>query len=244
MGGGSISALDNRRGASATGAGGTGANGEASGAFTGSGEAASGGAGSGSPDDRIGSGLPAAPTSAFAEWSGDSAIIEYIDGKPVIHHGREYRVMTNDPSYDQQLLLLKQIEASSDFAHPSSNTPLPGNVSPPDRFQRASYYEAVLPEPANEREAIASMFAIMANVSVPFGAPYKNFGVYNTEYRSVTDLTSRIYFFQLTTNPSVIWANLLKFDLSPGAPVMVLNPDNIDLAGNVVAKFEAAKAPF
>ena len=181
---------------------------------------------------------------ALEDASGDSAIIEYIDGKPVIHHGREYRVMTNDPSYDQQLLLLKQIEASSDFAHPSSNTPLPGNVSPPDRFQRASYYEAVLPEPANEREAIASMFAIMANVSVPFGAPYKNFGVYNTEYRSVTDLTSRIYFFQLTTNPSVIWANLLKFDLSPGAPVMVLNPDNIDLAGNVVAKFEAAKAPF
>lgn len=31
---------------------------------------------------------------AIEDASGDSAIIEYIDGKPVIHHGREYRVLT------------------------------------------------------------------------------------------------------------------------------------------------------
>ncbi len=181
---------------------------------------------------------------ALEDASGDSAIIEYIAGKQVVHHGRDYRVMTNDPPYDQQLLLLKQIQASSDFAHPSSNTPLPGNVSPPDRFQRASYYEAVLPEPADERTAIAAMFAIMANVSVPFGAPYKGFGVYNTEYRSVTDLTARCYYFQLTTVPSVIWAELPKFNLSPGAPVLLLNPDDVSLAGNVTAKFQPGKAPF
>jgi penicillin V acylase-like amidase (Ntn superfamily) len=181
---------------------------------------------------------------ALEDASGDSAIIEYIGGKPVIHHGREFRVMTNDPSYDQQLVLLKQIEATSDFAHPSSNTPLPGNVSPPDRFQRASYYAAVLPEPANEREAIASMFAIMANVSVPFGAPYKGFGVYNTEYRTVTDLTTRSYYFQLTTSPSVIWVDLTTFNLEPGAPVLELNPDDIALAGDVRTKFQPAKAPF
>jgi choloylglycine hydrolase len=70
---------------------------------------------------------------AIEDASGDSAIIEYVDGKPVIHHGRDYRIMTNDPAYDQQLALLEK----QDFSHPSSDMPLPGNVNPRDRFQRA-----------------------------------------------------------------------------------------------------------
>jgi penicillin V acylase-like amidase (Ntn superfamily) len=43
-------------------------------------------------------------------------------------------VMTNDPPYDEQLELLK----AHDFSKPSSDTPLPGNVSPRDRFARAT----------------------------------------------------------------------------------------------------------
>jgi choloylglycine hydrolase len=178
---------------------------------------------------------------AIEDASGDSAIIEYIDGKPVIHHGRQYKIMTNDPTYDEQLALLKK----QDFSKPSSDMPLPGNVNPVDRFQRAAYYKALLPEPKNEREAVASMFAIARNVSVPFGAPYKGFGIYNTEYRTVMNLTGLRYYFELTTSPNVIWADLAKFDLAPGAPVMILNPDNVDLSGNVTGKFQKAeKAPF
>lgn len=178
---------------------------------------------------------------AIEDASGDSAIIEYIGGKPVIHHGHEYRIMTNDPTYDEQLALLAQ----QDFSHPSSNMPLPGNVNARDRFQRAAYYMAVLPEPKNEREAIASVLAIMRNTSVPFGAPYKDFGIYNTEYRTAMNLTNRHYFFELSNSPNVIWADLDKFDLNVGAPVMALNPDNIKLSNDVSDKFEKmAKAPF
>lgn len=178
---------------------------------------------------------------AMEDASGDSAIVEYIDGKPVIHHGREYRIMTNDPSYNQQLALLEK----RDFSEPSSDLPLPGNVKATDRFQRAAYYRAMLPEPANEREAIAAILAIARNVSVPFGAPYKDFGIYNTEYRTAINLTDRRYFFELTTSPNVIWADLLEFERSPGSPVMLLNPDDIDLSGNVTGKFrKAEKAPF
>ncbi|HQR07818.1 MAG TPA: linear amide C-N hydrolase [Gemmatales bacterium] len=178
---------------------------------------------------------------AIEDASGDSAIIEYIGGKPVVHHGRQFKIMTNDPTYDQQLELLKKL----DFSKPSSDTPLPGNVKPSDRFQRASYYAAMLPEPKNEREAIAGVLAIARNVSVPFGAPYKGFGIYNTEYRTVIDLTKLRYFFELTTSPNVIWADLTKFDLAPGSPVKTLNPDNIDLSGDVTDKFQKVeKAPF
>jgi len=45
---------------------------------------------------------------AIEDASGDSAIIEYIGGKPVTHHGPEHRIMTNDPIYDEQLALLKK----------------------------------------------------------------------------------------------------------------------------------------
>jgi penicillin V acylase-like amidase (Ntn superfamily) len=177
---------------------------------------------------------------ALEDAGGDSAIIEYIDGKPVVHHGRDFRVMTNDPSYDQQLALLKK----QDFSKPSSDMPLPGNVNPRDRFQRAAYYEALLPEPKNEREAVAGMFGIARNVSVPFGAPYESFGIYNTEYRTVMNLTDRRYYFELTTSPNVIWADLTKMDMSAGAPVLTLNPDDIALSGDVTGKFKPAKAAF
>jgi len=177
---------------------------------------------------------------ALDDASGDSAIVEYIGGAPVIHHGPEHRIMTNDPTYDEQLALLAQL----DFSHPSSDTPLPGNVRAVDRFQRAAYYVALLPEPKSTREAVAGVMAIVRNCSVPFGAPYRDFGIYNTEYRTVTDLTNKRYFFELTTSPNVIWVELSVFDLSPSAPVMALNPDSLALSGDVSAQFEQASAPF
>ncbi len=178
---------------------------------------------------------------AIEDAAGDSAIIEFVNGEPVVHHGQQYRIMTNDPTYDQQLELLSAL----DFSNPSRDTPLPGNVKATDRFQRAAYYGAMLPEPGNEREAIAAVLAIARNVSVPFGAPYGEFGIYNTEYRTAINLTDRRYFFELTTSPSVIWVDLAALDLAAGAPVLVLDPDDIDLAGNVTGRFTAAaSAPF
>jgi penicillin V acylase-like amidase (Ntn superfamily) len=177
---------------------------------------------------------------ALEDAEGDSAIIEHLDGKAVIHHGPEYRVMTNDPSYDEQLRLLAKL----DFTHPSSDMPLPGNVSALDRFQRASYFSALLPPPRDDRAAAAGVLAIARNVSVPFGAPYTDFGVYNTEYRTVCDLTSRRYFFELTTAPNVIWADLGNLDFDPGAPVMTLEPDDIGLSGEVSGAFSPGEPPY
>jgi penicillin V acylase-like amidase (Ntn superfamily) len=177
---------------------------------------------------------------ALEDATGDSAIVEYIDGKPVVHHGREFVIMTNDPAYDQQLAILKE----RDFSKPASDMPLPGNVNPVDRFARATYYLNLLPQPANEREAAAGVLAIARNVSVPFGAPYKGFGIYNTEYRTAANLTDRRYYFELSNSPNVIWAELGAMNIEAGAPVRVLNPDDINLSGNVTGAFTPAPAPF
>lgn len=179
---------------------------------------------------------------AIEDATGDSAIIEYIGGEPLVHHGREYRVLTNDPTYAEQLENL----ARYDFTNATRQTPLPGNVDPLHRFVRASYFLQKLPEPTSEREAIAGILAIARNASVPFGAPNNAPGtLYNTEYRTAIDLTNRRYFFELTTSPNVIWVDLDRLNLKPGAPVMILDPDDINLSGNVSDRFHRAeKAPF
>ena len=175
---------------------------------------------------------------ALEDAGGDSAIIEFADGRAVVHHGRQYTLMTNDPTYDEQLNLL----SLQDFSHPSREMPLPGNVNPVDRFQRAAYYCALLPKPNSQREAIAGVMAIMRNVSVPFGAPYGDFGVYNTEYRTVTDLTNRMYFFELTTSPNVIWVEMdrLKLDDEPVA----VDPYDASLIGDITDRFAAREMAF
>ncbi len=179
---------------------------------------------------------------ALEDPTGDSAIIEFTGEGATIYHGREHRVMTNDPSYDQQLIELDKW----DFADATRETPLPGNVDPISRFVRANYFLQTLREPKDEREAIATILSIARNTSVPFNSPYKTPGtIYDTEYRTALDLTNQRYFFELTTSPNVIWVSLANLDFSPGAPVRVLDPDDIHLCGEVSRSFEVAvAAPF
>ena len=42
-------------------------------------------------------GRPANMHLAISDSSGDSAIFEYINGNLVIHHGKQYKVLTNSP---------------------------------------------------------------------------------------------------------------------------------------------------
>ena len=156
---------------------------------------------------------------ALEDASGDSAILEYLGGKLVVHHGREFRVMTNAPEYDKQLELL----GGKDFANPTMETPVPGNVNPRDRFQRATYFLSVLTKPTSERAGVAGMFGLIRNASIPFGAPV-NGSTFDTEYRTVSNLTAKRYFFELTTAPNVIWTDLSKLNFSEGARCMTLNP--------------------
>jgi penicillin V acylase-like amidase (Ntn superfamily) len=176
---------------------------------------------------------------ALEDASGDSAILEYLDGKLVIHHGHEFRVMTNAPEYDKQLELL----GKQQFADPTMETVVPGNVNPRDRFQRATYFLSVLTKPTTERAGVAGMFGLIRNVSIPFGAPV-NGSTFDTEYRTVSNLSGKRYFFELTTAPNVIWTDLSELNFGEGAAVLTLNPNNIDLSGDITAQFAPAKAPF
>ena len=52
-------------------------------------------------------GRPANMHLAISDATGDSAVFEYVNGRLVIHHGKQYKVLTNSPTYDQQLAIME-----------------------------------------------------------------------------------------------------------------------------------------
>jgi len=176
---------------------------------------------------------------ALDDAKGDSAINEYTTGgTKTVYHNRDYHIMTNDPSYDQQLAY----RATFNFENATRETPIPGNTDGKDRFIRSDYYRQWLPEPKNTREAITGILAIARNASVPFGAPNRAPGSpYNTEHRVALDLTNLRYYFEMTNTPRLLWMDLSKFNLNKGAPVLLLSPDDINLVGDVTKHFKPGK---
>jgi choloylglycine hydrolase len=161
--------------------------------------------------------------------SGDSAIIEYLDGKPVIHHGRQFQVMTNSPTYDQQL----QLNAKWDNV--DKNSDLPGSIQSQDRFVRASYYLSKLPQTTDERQAVAGVFSVMRNVSVPWGVgDPEHPNLSPTYWRSVADSTNKIYYFESALSPNIVWVNLNNINFNPGSGVRaVAVEENYSIIGNL-----------
>jgi choloylglycine hydrolase len=176
---------------------------------------------------------------SLEDKTGDSAIIEFINGKAVIHHDRNYTVMTNDPPYEQQLSNLKQYEGFG------GNKPLPGTTLASDRFVRASYYLKYLPKPSNLRQAVAGVLSVTRNISQPFRyTPDTRAYASSTIWRSVADLSDNVYFYESTMSPNVVWVELNKFDLSIGVPAMKIDlSNNPDLSGDVT-KQAVKSQPF
>lgn len=176
---------------------------------------------------------------SLSDASGDSAIFEHLGGKLVIHHGRQYTVMTNSPVFDQQLSLNAYWESVGGEAM------LPGTRRAADRFVRASFYAKHLPDPKNERQALANVMSVMRNVSAPFGeADPDKPNISSTIWRSAADHIRKVYFFESTLSPNIVWVRLEACDLQPGAPVQKLNlVNNFELAGDVSNRFTASR-PF
>lgn len=141
-------------------------------------------------------GRPAQGHLSISDPSGDSAIFEYVDGKLVIHHGREYQVMTNSPTYDQQLAL------NAYWEQIGGSVMLPGTNRAADRFVRASFYITSMKPTDDLDRAIASVFSVIRSVSVPLGytTPDKP-NIANTIWRTVFDQKRRVMFFDSATSP-------------------------------------------
>jgi penicillin V acylase-like amidase (Ntn superfamily) len=174
---------------------------------------------------------------SISDANGDNAILEYIQGKLVIHHDPSYTVMTNDPPYEQQLAIVKYWE------NIPGKTFLPGSVTAADRFIRASFFINAIPQTDNTRVAVAGVFSVIRNVSVPYGFEIEGFpNLSTTRWRSVADQKTLVYYFETALTPNTFWVDLKKIDFSEKAGVRKLDlSDNKTYAGEVSAEFKKSK---
>jgi len=144
---------------------------------------------------------------SLSDASGDSAIIEYIEGKQVIHHRRAYQVMTNSPVFEKQLAMEEY------WKQVGGTVMLPGTNRASDRSARAMFYANAIPKSTNELESIASVFSVIRNVYVPYGiATPEEPNISSTRWRTVADQKRMRYFFESALTPNVFWVDLVKLD--------------------------------
>lgn len=184
-------------------------------------------------------GAPAQGHLALSDPTGDSAIFEYIKGRLVIHHGREYQIMTNSPAFDQQLALNKYWEQIGGLVF------LPGTNRAADRFARASFYINAIPQTNDHKRAVASVFSVIRGVSVPLGftTPGQP-NISSTIWRTLYDHGKRIFYFDSATSPAIFWTPLVDMDFSEGASVKKLTISGDETySGSAAAMFTKAE-PF
>ena len=176
---------------------------------------------------------------SISDADGDNAIFEYIGGELKIHHDKSYQVMTNSPVFDQQLAL------NDYWKNIGGTTFLPGTNRAAARFVRASFYINAIPKVADTRTAVASVFSVIRNTSVPLGITTPNEpNISSTRWRTVSDQKNKVYFFESTIQPNVFWVNLQDVDFSEKAPVKMLDlVSGKTYAGNTAEQFVEAK-PF
>lgn len=180
-------------------------------------------------------GKPGTGHISLADVGGDSAIIEFLDGRLSVHHGPEFTVMANSPAYDEQLELLRR------YAGLGGSDPLPGGTDSPERFARAAYYSAHLPATDDPRRAAAQVFSVIRSASAPFGTVDEaRPNISTTRWRTVADLSSRRYFFESTLSPNVVWVDLDRLSFEPGPELILDLVHDSGLAGEQSGGFAAA----
>jgi len=155
---------------------------------------------------------------SISDTSGDSAIIEFVDGEMTIWHDRSYQVMTNEPTFERQLA----IREYWDGVNPREF--MPGTSRATDRFVRASFYINAVEQTSDPRIAAAAVFSVMRQVSTPLGISIADEpNLSNTRWRVVADHTDLRYYVESVRSPSLFWVDLANLDFSEGADVMKLD---------------------
>ncbi len=178
---------------------------------------------------------------SISDATGNSAIFEYLNGNLVIHHGRKCQVMTNSPTYDKQQTL------NDYWRQIGGMVMLPGTNRASDRFVRASFYIDALPQTANYRQAVAGVFSVMRNVSVPLGISVPDQpNIASTRWRTVSDQKNRVYYFESTLSPDIFWIDFKNLDFSPESHIKKLTlTDGTIYAGDASRHFkDSAPLPF
>jgi len=185
---------------------------------------------------------------------GDSIVIEYVKGK-LNMYDNTIGVITNAPTYDWQLLNLrnythlsayapgpgdKEIDGVNftPFGEGNGMTGLPGDYSPPSRFVRAFFYkETTLPaQLENVDTAINQASRILNNFDIPKGVVREgtpdNYQSDYTQWSVIADIGNRRYYWWTQWNRQMRMADLNKLNFKGGKiiaiPLDKTRTENVD----------------
>jgi penicillin V acylase-like amidase (Ntn superfamily) len=113
------------------------------------------------------------------------------------------------------------------------------------KSRKVQFYINACKQSAEPREAVASVFSVMRNVSVPRGISTPDQpNIASTLWRTVSDQKNRVYYFEDTASPSLVWVKLAEIDFKEGSGVRKLKlAGKPDLGGDQTTHFEKAE-PF
>ncbi len=184
----------------------------------------------------LANGRPASAHVSLSDESGDSAIFEYIEGELVIHHGSEFTVMTNSPTFDEQIAINKYWQLIG------GNRSLPGTINAADRFVRTSYFLESTPKFSDGNEAVAAAMSIMRSVGVPLGmADPDHPNISATLWRTLADHSNKRYYFESAAQPALFWVDFADLNVEQGAPILTAQVNgSVELFGNIKDKLQPA----
>lgn len=169
----------------------------------------------------------------FADPSGRQVVLEIINGKPVFYENK-LGVLTNSPGFEWQMTNLNNyvnlfpgmaspqqlddIKLSS-FGNGSGFLGIPGDITPPSRFVRATFYQATAPQQETGLKTVLQCFQILNNFDIPIGIEYSpNTPPIDipsaTQWTSVTDMTNRVIYYRTMHDCSIRSIDLNKINFA------------------------------
>lgn len=176
---------------------------------------------------------------AVTDRSGNTLVMEFQKGKLDVFVSRDYRVLTNDPPFEQMLAI------NNYWKQVGGKNTLPGTVRSSDRFARASFFIEHVPDSVDYKQAAAEVLTVLNNVAVPYGYGLEGEpNLSSSQWRSVADAKNLIYYFGFFYEFSVFNIELGKMNLEEGAPVMKIDTSKYTDLHGCVNDLMVPSAPF
>jgi choloylglycine hydrolase len=181
------------------------------------------------------------------EATGKSIVLEYVGGKLNIHKN-PLGVITNAPTFDWQMTNLNNYMTYSFTNHPTVKLGpidltqfgdgngmfgLPGDITPPSRFVRATAYSQSVWQSKTGADAVLQAFHILNNFDIPIGSarvPGTKDGLIQSDYTLWTiakDLEARKYYFRTYENSQIRVLELLEMKATAPVRISMAGPEVI-----------------
>lgn len=174
---------------------------------------------------------------SLQDTSGDSAVIEFINGETKIYHGEQYNVLTNSPEYPQHLANWEQQKPTSK-SEINSSFELKGNVASDQRFVWNKYMLSQLTEPSSHANGLAKINSATYHVPLDAANRLQNgeMTTYATQYSLAYNLKQKDLHVRYQYGDTYTHY-FVEFDKLNDGKNYVLDASADNNYGNVTGKF-------